>query len=232
MRKQASLFLFLRCTGSTSLQTTSRIRQRSERRTPTSQPSLHVSSLQQTAPENAPRPSPPSTRRPRFPAKMSTQSTSQSILKISGTAVRTIAAHSKCHDVQPTANPSILAESGPKHPKNMPSSGQSGHIYEKVQKNTPVVLPVPHLRTALDTPTRMRKTQSKEGFLPNGKRVHPNLASTPWERGSLAHSPPLRRTPCPEPHSWQGDCIQLGARLRIASELSSQVGVGQGEVCE
>ncbi len=54
------------------------------------------------------------------------------------TEVQTIAAHSKCHDVQSTAGPSILDESGPKHPKDMPSSGQSGHIYEKIQKNIPM----------------------------------------------------------------------------------------------
>ncbi len=36
--------------------------------------------------------------------------------------------------VQSTAAPSILDESGPLYPKNMPWSGQSGHIYEKFRQ--------------------------------------------------------------------------------------------------
>ena len=61
----------------------------------------------------------------------------------------------------------------------MPLSGQSGHIDEEIHKNTPVYLPFPQSRPALDTSTSIRKTRSKEeGFLPEIKRMHPHLEPT------------------------------------------------------
>ena len=169
----------------------------------------HFSSLQHPAPGYAARTSPPSARRPRFTARMQAQPKSQPIVKTSGTAVQTIAAHSQSHDVQLTADPAILAESGPKHPKNMPSSGQSGHIFMKKFRKIPPLSCLCRTYELRSTPlpVRARHTPEKVSF-PKANGCIPIRRQPLGAAGG--HSPLLRRTPCEEPFSWQGSCILGG----------------------
>ncbi len=77
----------------------------------------------------------------------------------------------------------------PKRPKNMPLSGQSGHIYEKIQKNTPVCPTYPlHEHAAISLPKTCRPTPQTPTHLPQ----LPTYTT-------IVYNPHLPCTPCTAP---------------------------------